>query len=397
MDRKAVSNGDDCPHLRARLQDRIRRSPHQRITFAEYMEIVLYDAEFGYYSGSQREIGKFGDYFTSSSLGADFAQLLARQFVQMWEILDRPDPFWIIEMGAGTGQVAIDLLEELENNYAACFASLRYGIVEKAGGLRALQQERLSSWKDKGAPIEWYEWEQLPDIHGCLFSNELVDAFPVHQVVRSSEELQEVYVGLDNRDNFIEILAELSTQKLQEYFENLEINLLAPVYTEGYRTEVNLAALDWIKEVAFKLKRGYLVTIDYGYSARRYYQPTRYTGTLQCYIRHHRHDNPYVNIGYQDITARVDFTTLENEGKRWGLGLLGLTQQALFLMSLGLGDRLAQLSHSSLPITQLLQRRDALHQLIDPLGLGGFQVLVQGKGLTEDEKQQILQGLKQFG
>ncbi|MDJ1178896.1 class I SAM-dependent methyltransferase [Roseofilum sp. BLCC_M91] len=381
------------PQLYPWLKARIRRSPGKKISFAQYMESVLYHPEFGYYSAYQTEIGKSGDYFTSASLGADFAQLLARQWVQMWQILGCPAPFSLVEMGAGTGQVAADVLGELEANNAEFFQSLDYRIIEKSAGLRQVQQQTLAPWLGENQRVEWCNWEDLRSVQGCFFSNELVDAFPVHLVVRSGERLKEVFVTLDDEENLVEALGELSTPKLGKYFDRLGIDLCSDAYPEGYRTEVNLAMLDWLKAIATHLDRGYVITIDYGYTAERYYQPGRSTGTLQCYTRHHRHDCPYVNIGYQDITAHVDFTTLEQEGKSWGLEPLGCTQQGLFLMALGLGDRLAALSESSLSITQLLSRRDALHQLIDPLGLGGFKVLFQSKGLNEQEKGQTLQGL----
>ncbi|MDJ1169210.1 class I SAM-dependent methyltransferase [Roseofilum sp. BLCC_M154] len=381
------------PQLYPWLKEKIRRSPGEKISFAQYMESVLYHPEFGYYSAYQTEIGKSGDYFTSASLGADFGQLLARQWVQMWQILGCPTPFSLVEMGAGTGQVAADVLGELEAYNSECFQSLDYRIIEKSAGLRQVQQHTLEPWLGEKSRVQWCDWADLDGVQGCFFSNELIDAFPVHVVVRSGERLQEVFVTLDAEEHLGEVLGELSTPKLAQYFDRLGIDLCSEAYPEGYRTEVNLGMLEWLEAIAQRLERGYVVTIDYGYTADRYYQPGRSTGTLQCYTRHHRHDCPYINIGYQDITAHVDFTTLEQEGKGWGLEPLGFTEQGLFLMALGLGDRLAALSESSLSITQLFSRRDALHQLIDPLGLGGFKVLIQGKGLTEQEKGTTLQGL----
>ncbi len=150
--------------------------------------------------------------------------------------------------------------------------------------------------------------------------------------------------------------------------------------------------------VSSRLQRGYLLTIDYGYPAHRYYNPMRSQGTLQCYYRHLHHNNPYINIGRQDITAHVDFTALQRWGEMCGLDNLGFTQQGLFLMALGLGERIAALSTSSPEsIQQLLQQRDALHQLIDPTGLGRFGVLVQSKNLTDAETASSLKGLKNGG
>ena len=144
-----------------------------------------------------------------------------------------------------------------------------------------------------------------------------------------------------------------------------------------------MAARRWLQQVAAKLQRGYLLTIDYGYEADRYYSPSRSQGTLQCYTRHAHHDDPLVNIGQQDITAHVDFTTLQIQGKQSGLVTLGQVPQALFLMALGLGDRLAALATDEYPtgdqLRTLLRRRDSLQRLMDPLGLCNFGELVQCK------------------
>ena len=150
--------------------------------------------------------------------------------------------------------------------------------------------------------------------------------------------------------------------------------------------------MDWLNRVSQKLKQGYLLTIDYGYSAQKYYHPQRSHGTLQCYYQHRYHADPFVNLGFQDITTHVNFTALENQGKSLGLETLGFTQQGLFLMSLGLGDRLTELSTGKFNVAEIFKRRDALHQLIDPTGLGKFGVLLQGKGLTPVQKRRSLRG-----
>jgi SAM-dependent MidA family methyltransferase len=372
------------------IADRITETSQRRITFADFMDLVLYHPEHGYYSKKAVSLGKQGDFFTSVHLGADFGELLAIQFAQMWEILGRPVPFSLVEMGAGQGLLALDILHFLRERCLDFFPDLDYIIVEKSSALRQQQQQRL-----QGFPVRWCNIEELPSqsITGCFFSNELVDALPVHQFVLEQGQLQEIYVTTKQNPNieFLEVSGDPSTPQLEQYFHLIDIDL--KTYPEGYRSEVNLAALPWLSQVADRLQRGYLLTIDYGYSASHYYNPRRTQGTLQCYYQHRHHNNPYVNIGQQDITAHVDFTALEKWGERCGLNKVGFTQQGLFLMMLGLGDRIAALSHTKQPLSDLLHRRDALHQLADPLGLGGFGVLVQSKGLSETETQQVLRGL----
>ena len=372
---------------------KIQANSDKRITFAEFMDLALYHPDYGYYSSGQVAIGAKGDFFTSSSLGADFGELLAEQLAEIWLILDRPEAFQVVEMGAGLGDLAIDILNYWQSNYPDLLQNVEYSIIEESSSLIATQQEKLQFWLEKGISLSWKSWSDLPNysVTGCFFSNELIDAFPVHQIIWQDHQLQEIYVG-ENQGEFIEIIAKLSTPELLNYFQQVQINLDATHYPEGYRTEVNLQALDWLNRVSQKLKQGYLLTIDYGYSAEKYYHPQRSQGTLQCYYQHRYHADPLVNLGLQDITTHVNFTALENHGQSTGLETLGFTQQGLFLMSLGLGDRLAELSTGKFNFAEIFKRRDALHQLIDPTGLGKFGVLLQAKGLTPVQKTRSLKG-----
>ncbi|MGB6299081.1 MAG: class I SAM-dependent methyltransferase [Rivularia sp. (in: cyanobacteria)] len=372
------------------INNRIAANPQQRITFAEYMDLALYHPEYGYYSQKATNLGKEGDFFTSVHLGSDIGEMLAVQFAEMWSILGKTESFDLIEMGAGQGYLAADILNYIKQEYADFFKALKYTIIEKSPGLKQIQQQRLKEFD-----ITWCELEDISNnsVTGCFFSNELVDAFPVHQFKIENGELQEIYVTRGQGELFTEITDTPSTPELINYLNSLEIDITK--YPSGYRSEINLAALEWLSVIAHRLQRGYVLTIDYGYIKNRYYNPRRDTGSLQCYTRHHRHNDPYINIGQQDITAHVDFTALENNGDRLGLHKVGLTQQGLFLMALGLGERVASLSQSKQPLSTILQRRDSLHQLLDPMGLGGFHVLVQSKGLTQTEKSQQLKGFTQ--
>lgn len=358
-----------------------------QLTFAEFMELALYAPNLGYYTRPIEKIGAKGDFFTSSHLSFDFGELLAEQLVEMWQVLDQPNPFTVVEMGAGQGLLAIDILRYLERRYSDCFAALSYLIIEKAPAHIIEQRQRLGRWIEKGVRVEWTTIEQIPEnsIVGCIFSNELVDAFPVHLVTVQEHQLQEVYVRL-KEDQLDESLGDLSSDRLAKYFEFVGVNISS--YSNGYRTEVNLAALDWMDTIAKRLQRGFVLTIDYGYPATRYYNPMRSGGTLQCYYQHSHHNDPYIYVGEQDITAHVDFTALQLQGELSGLQTIGFTQQGLFLMGLGLGDRLTQLVQTEPTnredLQNRLQRRDALHQLMNPMGLGGFQVLIQGKGLNAE-------------
>lgn len=371
------------PELLHILQETIHQAPTQRITFADFMDLVLYHPQAGYYTAKDVAIGPQGDFITSPHLSHDFGELLAVQLAEMWQHLGRPARFTLVEMGAGQGLVAADLLAYLERHYPACFETLDYQIVERSEALRRTQQRRLERWLGQ---VTWATLDDLPDdsITGCLFSNELVDALPVHLVELSDAGLQEVYVAMGDDGTLQEALGFPSTPRLASYFLGVGVALARPQYQLGYRTEAHLAALDWMTLAAQKLRRGYMVTIDYGYSAERYYGRVRSQGTLQCYYQHAHHNDPYQHLGHQDITAHVNFTALERQGEACGLNTIGSTQQAMFLMALGLGDRLTALAqiqaNDAATVNMAIQRRDRLHQLINPMGLGNFIVLVQAKG-----------------
>jgi SAM-dependent MidA family methyltransferase len=373
------------------IENRIENSPQQQITFADYMNLVLYHPEHGYYASSAERIGEGGDFLTSPHLADDFGEMLTVQLYQIWQILGSPQLFSIVEMGAGQGLLAAQILEYSSRVYPDFFNSIDYLIIEAAPAMIIAQQARL-----KDLPVRWCDWTKIVDrsIIGCFLSNELIDALPVHQVIVVEDKLQEVYVTIGDRDRvFNESIDKISTDRLDEYWQLNHINLLNGKYPNGYRSEVNLAALEWLELVVKKMQRGYIISIDYGYTADRYYNPMRSQGTLQCYYQHAYHNDPYINIGNQDLTTHVDFTALENYGELLGLQTVGFIPQGMFLMALGLGDRIAAISSGSGDIQSLLRRRQNLHQLIDPMGLGKFGVSIQSQGLTPQEQEILLIGL----
>jgi SAM-dependent MidA family methyltransferase len=366
------------------------------ITFSEFMEQALYHPHQGYYSHPAAKIGARGDFYTSPHLSPAFGECIARQLLDCWEILGRPDRFDIVEMGAGQGILAADILQAIAQINPDFFTTIQYRIIERSKTLQQVQRHQLSKYlEDHQNLVTWIGWKDLPSnsVQGCFMSNELVDAFPVHQVIWQDQQLQEIFVRW-NGQTIVEEIAPLSTPKLQDYFDRLSIDFKN--YPDGYRTEVNLNAIDWIQTLADRLQHGYVLTIDYGYSADRYYSPVRREGTLQCYYQHQVVTDPYIKVGLQDITAHVDFTTLSDRGSEFGLKTLGQTQQSFFLMLLGLGDRIAALSQTETQdiqeINDRLQIREALHRLINPMGLGNFMVLMQSKNLTPSEEGRSLQG-----
>ena len=349
------------------------------ISFARYMELCLYHPQLGYYTSSRTRIGKQGDFFTSSSVHSLFGRLIARQVIQLWQLMGE-GPFTLVEQGAGEGYLCLDLLNALAEEAPELYAQLEYRIVELSPDHRQRQGARLSTHIDAGR-INWCEFAGLVPFSGCFVSNELVDAFPVHLVEKKDGRLLEVMVNWVD-GVFVEELGPLSDPRLIDYFELSQQPLV-----EGNRAEVNLASLAWIESVGRNLERGAVLTIDYGYPAAELLAPWRRAGTLLCYHRHQSSDNPYQHVGCQDITAHVNFSVLEKIAADQGLETLYFGEQYRFLMGLGFLEELIRLQALETDPQRAQALRMTLKNLILPDGGMGesFKVLLQGKGLGQPD------------
>jgi SAM-dependent MidA family methyltransferase len=358
------------------------------IPFARFMDLALYHPQHGYYmreddgSASER-IGWTGDYYTSSEVHPVLAQAVVHQARQIDTLLGQPDPFMFVEMGAGTGFFARDVLQHCAGLDESLFKRLRYLIVERSPAMVSSQRCLLAPWLDIPGRVQWLnDLKELSDrsVIGILFSNELVDAFPVHRVRVTEGQPKEVYVDCAE-DRFCERLLPCSTPLLEQLrrLESLGVNL-----PEGSCAEINLASLAWMQEVARVMGRGIVITIDYGHAGQDLYGDDRRKGTLVCYTQHKVSDDPYVRVGWQDMTAHVDFTSLATIGEEAGLHVTGFTNQMSFLTGLGAEEALQSLDPNS-PGFQA-----AIH-LLRPEGMGRtFKVLIQHQGLDRPE----LEGLR---
>lgn len=385
----APETGGDNPQLRTLIIEAIHSAPQARLTFERFMEMALYQPKEGYYTHRGGLIGARGDFYTAPHLTPIFGELISQQIVQFWQRLGCPVLFQVVETGAGQGLLASDILANLYRGDPALWQALRYTIVEISEPLRVAQRRRLEAVPNGPELVAKTQWRSLNEfapgeIDGCFVSNELLDAFPVHLVTLANGRWQEIYVAFDAQaSQFEEVSGPLSNPALASYLDNLNLNLKD--YEDGYRTEINLGALDWLETVSQALGRGYILTIDYGYPAAQRYQPRRRAGTLQCYSSHQVNDNPYINIGRQDITSHVDFSALLTRGEELGLRTEGFTRQANFLLGLGLGERLAAINdpayrvQAGLTTKQQLAEREALQRLINPTVLGNFGVLIQSR------------------
>jgi SAM-dependent MidA family methyltransferase len=352
------------------------------LPFARFMEICLYHPQYGYYSSGRACRGREGDYYTSPTIHPIFGALLGKQMAQMWRILGA-GAFEIVEMGGGEGYLCLDILDYLQREERQFYSLLTYCMVEISPFIIARQKELLSSHEEK---VAWHQPDQMREMNitGCFLSNELIDAFPVHRVVMKGGELREIYVDLD-KGGFQEVLNNPSTPEVEQYFQRLGITL-----PEGQRAEVNLEALRWLQGVAQGLERGFVITIDYGYPAQELFSPVRSEGTLLCYRGHRTLSNPFINLGLQDMTSHVDFTSLILWGEGWGLGLTGVVPQYRFLLAMGILEEAARVGEGK-GEWEALNERLTLKNLILPGGMGeAFKVLIQHKGIARPQ----LEGLR---
>lgn len=342
------------------------------MTFCDLMRAALYDAALGYYNTERLKIGPDGDYYTSSNVHPAFGAVLARAFVELWV----EHPLTLVEVGAGTGQLASDVLSAMRDEHPAIFERLIYVLVEASPVMRKRQRDKLSAFKDH---IRWCDLEELErePVHGIVFSNEFVDALPVHRVRYISGELEELCVATASATDAAHLVlrwSKPSNQRLSEYVERIGVTL-----REGQIIEINLDVIDWLARIAKALQNGLLITIDYGDTAQHLYAQDRESGTLRSFYRHRLIDSPLERIGEQDITASVNFTTLIEYGRDFEFEMVSYERQAAFLIRMGLIERIAGQDSSTSRLGDLKYRL-ALKNLFVPGGVSdNFRVLIQRK------------------
>ena len=326
------------------------------------MEIALYHPD-GYYSRRGRQ-GAEGDYYTSPIAHPAFGALICVQLHTMWKTLDRPSSFWVIEAGAGNSVLASDILAFASSRFADFSKSIHYVTIDRA--LPKTSWETLSSVRGIGLPFK--------GVVGCILSNELIDAFPVHRFEVADWGPREIFVTLDSNGRLKEMLGPPTTPLIAERIEALD-----RILPNGFRGELNPGIQPWMAEVADTLSRGYVLTIDYGCESDELYSDERSGGTLQSYFLHTDGHSPYQRIGRQDMTAHVDFTTLIDNGLGVGLRPVFLTTQAEFLSSLGFNEMGKSVRESNWDGEEKSANLSAMRDLVNPNGLGKFKVLVQDK------------------
>lgn len=395
--REEINVGNVEEVLIKRIIDRIEANPGGKITFYEYMSSALYEPDLGYYTKDKTKIGKNADFYTSSSVGSVFGQTIANSFIELLPYSTVGDSYSILEIGGGTGRFAKDVLDSINRDFPDIYIRIKYYMLEASPFHQEHQREYLAEHLDT---IIWINsLDELENFEGIIFSNELIDSFPVHKVQQIDGKLREVYViWNENSSSFEEVMDELSDPGLNDYFIEQGIQL-----REGQIAEVNLAAVDWIGAVNKVLKKGFILTIDYGYPAEELYTTYRNDGTLMCYYRHVANDNPYINVGEQDITSHVNFSVLINKGKELGMETVWFTTQSHFLINNGIFNYLQDVELSKLDEKDIIQdetlkRNRAIRQLITPGEMGEtFKILLQQKNVMHNQYRFLKEIWEQYG
>lgn len=343
------------------------------LSFHDFMEMALYHPQLGYYTSSKEKFGEGGDYITAPFFTNVYGKLIAKQLEEMW-VQTGSNEFTIVEYGAGDGALCADILGHLKNN-KQLYKHLQYCIIEKSETLRNRQRNHIASSAGTTQHVSWPDSiGEISPFTGCVLANEVLDNFSVHKVIMKENELMEIFV--DHKNEFIEVLRPASGE-LKEYFRELAIRLPNDFYTE-----INLEAIHWLKNISASLKKGFVLTIDYGFPSSELYQSYRRLGTIVCYYKHSVNYSPYRNIGQQDITAHVNFSALERWGSKTGLMNCGFTTQSQFLSGLGLTELLRKFESAVKNNADLKNKLMQLHMLFISMGKK-FKVLIQQKGLQK--------------
>ena len=357
--------------LTERLRELIRREGP--ITFHDWMRAALYDPSGGYYQRSDLERwGREGDYRTSPERSELFAATFARYFAKLYDELQRPEAWTIVECGVGDGRFAAGVLRALAERFPRVFAATQYVAYDSSSDALRRARERLIEF---GERVEFCsDFALLSASHGIYFSNELLDAFPVHRVVQDAEGLSELYVSLDHNGSFEWLTGPLSTRRLSEFVRHYSVQL-AP----GQIIEINLAIDDWFVEVAARLENGFLITVDYGAEASELYDPVRRPqGSLRAFSRHSFVDDLLAQPGEYDITSTVNWTQVKSVGEQLRFRIVDFASQDKFLLNAGLLEEMGSMLEELETMAEKLSLSTSAREMILPGGMASsFQVLVQ--------------------
>ncbi len=355
------------------IQEEIEAAGGQ-VSFARYMELSLYAPGLGYYSAGKQKFGEAGDFLTAPEISPLFSHCVARQCGQVLESIGGGD---ILEFGAGSGAMALEILNNLE---AVGNLPVNYRILETSADLRDRQRNMLQEQVPHLMPrISWLDHLPPEGFCGVVLANEVLDAMPIHRLVKTESGIREIYIGCDDDGRFIHQQGIISHASLTQAVDEVINAMGKDSFFSGYTFEINLAALSWISSIARLINRGMALIIDYGYPRQEYYHPQRGEGTLMCFYHHRAHKDPLILTGLQDITTHVDFTALAQTAHEQGLSISGYTTQAGFLEDCGIATMASfndDDQHHSITLAQQIRK------LMLPGEMGDmFKVMALTKGI----------------
>ncbi|HCB68295.1 MAG TPA: hypothetical protein DEP52_03110 [Methylophilaceae bacterium] len=345
------------------------------MSFDRFMDFALYDPELGYYTGALRKFGEKGDFVTASEISNFFAKTLCIQFKEIFQSVSRS----IIEIGAGSGQFALQVIQSLSSDHENIN---HYFILEISPSLRKQQYELLT----KNLPshlfskIQWID--EIPkEYEGIIFCNEFLDALPVELIKKDSGMYYQKGIGIEND---LLVWKEKPIDDISNY-EEIDLKNLP----DDYVAEYPLYIKNWLKKISQSLNKGIVFIIDYGFNQREYFHEQRSQGTLMCHFKHYAHDNPLIQVGIQDITTHVNFSYVAREASKLGLNITGFISQANFLINCGILNLLETINLENRAL--YMKSVSEVQKLLSPSEMGDlFKVMTLEKNIDID-----LLGLKQ--
>lgn len=355
--------------------DKIKKTIEQKITYATYMEWALYDPVHGYYMKDRTKIGKQGDFYTTSQVHPIFAKLFAKLFLELFD--KEKLPLNICEFGAGTGQFAKDLLDELQKLSPDLFHDITYIIVETSPYHRDVQKQLLDSYPNVKIFTDFQFLKTKYDcFEGIVFSNEFFDAFPVHVIEQDKHGINEIFVTA-KKDQLVEQSSPCENEQIL-----LWLKQYGPQLNIGQRIEIPLAMTEWLKDFSTWFNRGIVFTIDYAYSEEDWSQPERFAGSLRGFYQHQLITNPLLHPGEMDLTAHIHLDAFIKIGEEAGLTTFFRKNQDRFLLQAGILNYL-QNNYDPNPFSEISKQNRAIRSLITDGSMSrAFHVIVQGKNIT---------------
>ena len=337
------------------------------ITFAKFMDFALYDKDYGYYTRHSNKFGKSGDFYTSPTVHRAFGEVISNLIVKFFELIDKKD-ITVIELGSGNGYMALDILNTLKRNNEELYSNLNYICVDSSSSNLKKSKDLLVDHKGR---VDWKD--DISELQGkftaIVLSNEFFDSLPFHRIKFKDGKPQEIYVSV-NQNGFFELLDDISNPEILKVIDSMQLN-----FAQDQQIEINTNYKQVFNQISEILEKGMVLSFDYGYLQKELYSPKRFEGTYRCFHNHKLSVNPYQNIGEQDITSSVDFSSLIDYGQQAMLNTIKYTTQGQFLVDWGILDIIEKASE---------KERVTIKNLFLPGSMGDmFKVLIQEKNMRE--------------